>query len=70
MLDSYVKETTEETTSNVIGRTRRRRSGYAIFLTYKNAPEVAPKAPNRKCLNLLQVKFLDGTQLNTLKKVI
>ncbi|XP_026466551.1 general transcription factor 3C polypeptide 5 isoform X2 [Ctenocephalides felis] len=67
-LDSYTKDSADAT-HNVIGRTRRRRSGYAIFLSFKNAPEVAPKAPNRKCLNLLQVKFLDGTQLNTLKKL-
>jgi hypothetical protein len=66
----YRKETGEDTTTppNIIGRTRRRRSGHAVFVTF-DIPDT-PKKPRAIAMKLLRLKFLDGVHLETVKKVM
>ncbi|XP_033606332.1 general transcription factor 3C polypeptide 5 isoform X1 [Cryptotermes secundus] len=64
----YRKEPGDDTTSppNIIGRTRRRRSGHAIFVTFDIAE--IPKKPRTIAMKLLRLKFLDGIHLETVRK--
>jgi len=65
----YRKDTDQEKSvpHNIIGRTRRRRSIHAIFITF-DIPEV-PKKPRDMALKLLQVKFLDYDHINKIRAV-
>ncbi|KAJ9599307.1 hypothetical protein L9F63_010221 [Diploptera punctata] len=65
----YRKETADDNTTppNIIGRTRRRRSGHAVFVTF-DVPEI-PKKPRPIALKLLRLKFLNGVHYETVKKI-
>lgn len=56
------------TPPNIIGRTRRRRSGHAVFVTFDI--QNVPTKPRNIAVKLLRLKFLDGVHLETVKKVI
>uniref|UniRef100_A0A1B6FP34 General transcription factor 3C polypeptide 5 n=1 Tax=Cuerna arida TaxID=1464854 RepID=A0A1B6FP34_9HEMI len=49
-----------------IGRTRRRRSGHAIFVTFSTA--TIPLKPRPSALKFLDIKFLGGTHLQVMKQ--
>lgn len=51
----------------LIGRTRKRRSGHAIFVSF-NIPAI-PSKPRDIALKYLQVKFLNGDQLEKIKEL-
>lgn len=51
----------------LIGRTRKRRSGHAIFVSF-NIPAI-PSKPRDIALKYLEVKFLNGEQLEKIKEV-
>lgn len=50
-----------------IGRTRRRRSGHAIFVTFTTSS--IPLKPRPTALRLLDIKFLAGCHLTKMKEV-
>lgn len=56
----YRKEPSDDANvpHNIIGRTRRRRSGHAIFVTYDI--NKVPKRPREVAMKCLQLKFLTG----------
>ncbi|KAL1124661.1 hypothetical protein AAG570_001285 [Ranatra chinensis] len=65
---SYRREAKSEhdTSGALIGRTRKRRSGHAIFVSF-NVPNV-PVKPREKALKFLELKMLSGHQLETVQK--
>lgn len=66
----YRKEAADQAKSipaNVIGRTRRRRSGHAIFVTY-DIPKIPEKARD-VALRFLRLKFLSDTHLKKIQKL-
>ncbi|XP_014253309.1 general transcription factor 3C polypeptide 5 [Cimex lectularius] len=67
---SYMyRKDTKDGDSNVaplIGRTRKRRSGHAIFVSFNIG--TIPIKPREKALKFLEVKFLNGPQLEKIKK--
>lgn len=66
----YRKEPTDQTKTtpaNIIGRTRRRRSGHAIFVTY-DIPKT-PAKPREIALRFLRLKFLSDAHLKKIQKV-
>ncbi|XP_069699295.1 general transcription factor 3C polypeptide 5 isoform X2 [Periplaneta americana] len=64
----YRKETGDSNTPpHIIGRTRRRRSGHAIFVTF-DIPDV-PKKARSIALKLLRLKFLNGIHLEVVRKI-
>ncbi|GLH00761.1 hypothetical protein R5R35_002683 [Gryllus longicercus] len=66
----YRKEATDQaksTPANIIGRTRRRRSGHAIFVTY-DIPK-SPAKPREVALRYLRLKFLSEAHLKKIEKL-
>lgn len=61
------KDKNDHATGSLIGRTRKRRSGHAVFVSF-NIPKV-PSKPREKAIKFLEVKFLNGQQLELIKKV-
>ncbi|CAH1391876.1 unnamed protein product [Nezara viridula] len=60
------KDKNDQATGSLIGRTRKRRSGHAVFVSF-NIPKV-PTKPREKAIKFLEVKFLNGQQLEIIKK--
>lgn len=70
-LNSYMfrrdaKEGSDNAPGSLIGRTRKRRSGHAIFVSF-NIPKI-PTKPREKAIKFLEVKFLSGQPLEKVKK--
>lgn len=60
-----VKDTNSD--SHIIGRTRKRRTGYGIFLNFKD--ENVPKKPYTESLKMLHIKFLNDGPYARMKQV-
>ncbi|XP_049963038.1 general transcription factor 3C polypeptide 5 [Schistocerca serialis cubense] len=65
----YRKETSDDANvpHNIIGRTRRRRSGHAIFVTYDITK--VPKRPREIAVKCLQLKFLTGEHYRKMQEL-
>nr|CAD7464294.1 unnamed protein product [Timema tahoe] len=66
----YRKEASDEYDTaphNIIGRTRRRRSGHAVFVSFE-VPDT-PRAPREIALQLLSLKFLSEKHLEKIHKL-
>lgn len=61
------KDTHDDSEESLIGRTRKRRSGHAIFISFDVG--LIPSKPREKAIKFLKVKFLSGEQYETIKKV-
>ncbi|GLV42415.1 lethal (2) 37Cd [Carabus blaptoides fortunei] len=60
-----VKDTNGD--SHIIGRTRKRRTGYGIFLNFKD--ENVPKKPYTESLKMLHIKFLNEGPYERMKQL-
>ncbi|BES89302.1 RNA polymerase III transcription factor (TF)IIIC subunit [Nesidiocoris tenuis] len=60
------KDTHDDSEESLIGRTRKRRSGHAIFISFDVG--LIPSKPREKAIKFLKVKFLSGEQYETIKK--
>lgn len=61
------KASKDEAPGPLIGRTRKRRSGHAIFVSF-SIPKI-PSKPRDKAIKFLEVKFLSGEPLEKITKV-
>lgn len=52
---------------NTIGRTRRRRQGYTIFMNFND--EVVPQKPNPEAMNVLRLKMISERDYEDIKRV-